>query len=43
MLSETDMQLNLKTFFERTEQYFPQNEVVSRRADGSIFRYRYAD
>ncbi len=41
--SGTDMQLNLKTFFERTEQYFPRNEVVTRRADGSISRYRYAD
>lgn len=37
------MQLNLKSFFERTETYFPRNTVTSREADGSLFRYHYAD
>lgn len=37
------MQLNLKTMFERAEAYFPRNEVVSRRPDGSRFRYTYGD
>ncbi|MFT3804495.1 MAG: long-chain fatty acid--CoA ligase [Burkholderiaceae bacterium] len=37
------MQLNLKQLFERSEKYFPGNEIVSRQADGSLFRYRYAD
>lgn len=37
------MQLNLKSFFERTERYFPANEVVSRQADGTLFRYTYGD
>lgn len=37
------MQLNLKQLFERTERYFPDNEVVSRQASGSLFRYRYVD
>ncbi len=37
------MQLNLKTFFERAESYFPDNPLVSRQADGRLFRYRYAD
>jgi fatty-acyl-CoA synthase len=33
--------LNLRTFLERTARYFPDNEIVSREADGSIFRYNY--
>ena len=37
------MQLNLKIFLERTESYLPQNEIISRQADGKPFRYRYAD
>lgn len=37
------MQLNLKTFFERAERYFSDNEIVSREVDGSLFRYRYRD
>ncbi|MBC9882305.1 long-chain fatty acid--CoA ligase [Bradyrhizobium sp. INPA01-394B] len=37
------MQLNLKTFLERTESYLPQNAIVSRQADGKLFRYHYAD
>jgi len=37
------MQLTLKTFLERTESYFPQNAIVSRQADGKLFRYHYAD
>ena len=37
------MQLNLRAFFERVEAYFPEKEIVSRRADGTLFRYRYAD
>ncbi|WP_298279928.1 long-chain fatty acid--CoA ligase [uncultured Bradyrhizobium sp.] len=37
------MQLNLKQLFERAERYFPDNEIVSRRADGTLFRYRYSD
>lgn len=37
------MQLNLKNLFARTEEYFPDNEVVSRLKDGSLFRYRYAE
>ena len=37
------MQLNLKQLFERSEKYLSDNEIVSRRADGSLFRYHYAD
>ncbi|OJU33650.1 MAG: fatty-acid--CoA ligase [Alphaproteobacteria bacterium 65-37] len=37
------MQLTLKTFLERTESFLPQNEIVSRQADGQLFRYHYAD
>ncbi|GCD84764.1 long-chain fatty acid--CoA ligase (plasmid) [Parageobacillus thermoglucosidasius] len=35
-------QLNLRTFLERSAQYFSENEIVSREADGSLFRYNYA-
>jgi len=35
-------QLNLRTFLERSARYFSENEIVSREADGSLFRYNYA-
>ncbi|MCB1748888.1 MAG: long-chain fatty acid--CoA ligase [Gammaproteobacteria bacterium] len=35
--------LNLKRVVERPEQYFPRKEIVSRQADGSLFRYTYAE
>ena len=35
------MQLNVKSFIERGGTYFPNNSIVSRRADGSLFRYNY--
>ena len=37
------MQLNVKAFLERAQTYFPKNEIVSRRPDGSLFRYTYGD
>ncbi|TWI53979.1 long-chain fatty acid--CoA ligase [Halalkalibacter nanhaiisediminis] len=35
-------QLNLKTFIERSARYFPENEIISREPDDSLFRYNYA-
>ncbi|WP_413300995.1 long-chain fatty acid--CoA ligase [Bacillus sp. 1P10SD] len=35
-------QLNLKTLLERSVRCFPNNEIVSREKDGSLFRYKYA-
>src|SRR5690242_2306165 len=35
--------LTLTHFLDRAERLFPSNEVVSRRADGAIHRYRYGD
>ncbi|PLT32095.1 long-chain fatty acid--CoA ligase [Bacillus sp. V5-8f] len=35
-------QLNLKTFLERSARYFPENEIISREPDNSLFRYNYA-
>lgn len=37
------MQLNLRMFFERAERYFPDKRIVSRCANGSVFRQTYAD
>ncbi len=37
------LQLNLKTFLDRTAKYFPDKEIVSRDSDGSLFRYNYAE
>jgi fatty-acyl-CoA synthase len=36
-------QLNLKTFLERTTRYYPEKEIISRNADGSLFRYTYSE
>lgn len=35
--------LNLARVVERPELYFPRKEIASRQADGSMFRYTYAD
>jgi len=35
--------LTLTHFLDRARRYFAKTEIVSRRADGSIHRYRYAD
>lgn len=35
------MQLNVKSFIERGGTYFPDNTIVSRQPDGSLFRYNY--
>lgn len=37
------MQLNIKSFIERGGQYFPDNPIVSRRSDNSLFRYTYGE
>jgi len=37
------MQLNIKSFIERGGQYFPNNPIVSRRSDNSLFRYTYGE
>ncbi|MFC4803305.1 long-chain fatty acid--CoA ligase [Neobacillus sp. GCM10023253] len=37
------LQLNLRTFLERTAKFFPDKEIVSRESDGSIFRYNYSE
>ena len=36
-------QLILTRFFERAEAYFPDNQIVSRKADGELFKYTYRD
>lgn len=38
-----DFPLTLTHFLRRAERYFGKTEIVSRRADGSLHRYRYAD
>ncbi|MGE0859224.1 MAG: long-chain fatty acid--CoA ligase [Gammaproteobacteria bacterium] len=35
--------LNLARVAERPEHYFPRKEILTRRTDGSLFRYTYAD
>ncbi|WP_026692035.1 long-chain fatty acid--CoA ligase [Peribacillus kribbensis] len=35
-------QLNLKTLLDRSARYFPDNEMISREPDGSLFRYNYS-
>ena len=35
--------LILKRLVERPERYFPRNEILTRQADGSVFRYTYRD
>ena len=37
------MQLNIKSFIERGGTYFPDNSIVSRLPDNSLFRYNYGD
>jgi len=37
------MELNVRAFLERAQIYFPQNEIVSRCPDGSLFRYSYRE
>ena len=38
-----DFPLTLTHFLDRARAFFPRSEIVSRRADGSIHRYTYAD
>lgn len=37
------MELILKRLVERPELFFPRNEIVSRRDDGTLFRYTYRE
>lgn len=36
-------QLNIRSILWRVQSYFPENEVVSRQPDGSLFRYTYRE
>jgi fatty-acyl-CoA synthase len=38
-----DYPLTLTHFLERARTFFPKREIVSRRSDGSLHRYTYAD
>jgi fatty-acyl-CoA synthase len=38
-----DYPLTLTHFLERARTFFPRREIVSRRSDGSLHRYTYAD
>lgn len=38
-----DYPLTLTHFLERARTFFPRREIVSRRGDGSLHRYTYAD
>ncbi len=41
--SDDDYQLNTSSFIRGAARTYPEVEVVSRRADGSMFRYNYAE
>ncbi len=40
--SNDDYQLNLITFLKHAARVYPEQEIVSRNLDGSLFRYNYA-
>jgi len=41
--SNDDYQLNTITLLRHAARTFPEQEVVSRRIDGSLFRYNYGE